>query len=111
MTGIKELKKKGLTDVVFMFSFSTFVVVFVFITSQLAPYGVPQMSIIDLGILGSSIIGVGIACAVVTGLACVFGTIIASVLTLFIIPPVYAIVFTPMIFVYAYIIAKLARGD
>jgi hypothetical protein len=104
-------KKKGFTDIVFMFTFAAFLVFFVFITSQLSPYGVPSMSALDLGFLGGEMIAIGVACAVITGLACVATTVVAVVLNFFIIPPIYLAVFTPFLFVFAYIIAKLTRGN
>jgi hypothetical protein len=106
-----EPKKKGFTDIVFMLSFAVFIVFFIWITSQLAPYGVPQMSVVDLGFLGGSIIGVGVACGIITGIPCAVATIVSTVINLFIIPPVYLIVFIPMLFVLSYIMAKLARGN
>jgi hypothetical protein len=104
-------KKKGFTDVVFMLSFAVFIVFFIWITSQLAPYGVPQMNALDLGILGGSIIGVGVSCAIITGIPCAVATIVSSIINIFIIPPVYLIVFIPMLFVLSYIMAKMARGN
>lgn len=104
-------KKKGFTDIVFMFSFAVFIVFFIWITSQLAPYGVPQMNAIDLGFIGGSIIGVGVGCGIFSGLVCVGAVIVSSVINVFVIPPVYLIVFIPMLFVLSYIMAKLARGN
>lgn len=106
-----RLKKKGFTDIVFMFTLAVFIIVFIFITSQLAPYGVPQMSAIDLGFLGGSIIAVGVSCAVITGIPCAVATIVASVINILVIPPVYLVVFVPFLFVLSYIMAKLARGN
>lgn len=101
---------KGFTDVAFMFTFAVFLVAFIFITPMLSSYGVPTLDIIDLGFIGGSILGVGVACAVITGLGCVAASIISSIITVFAIPPIYSVVFTAFLFTYAYIIAKLARG-
>lgn len=102
---------KGFTDVVFMLSFAVFIVAFLFITSQLIPYGVPQMNAVDLGYLGASIIGIGVSCAVFSGIVCVVAAIVSSVINVIVIPPVYLLIFVPIMFVFAFVMAKLARGN
>lgn len=105
------MRQKGFTEVTFMGFFSIFLISFIFITQQLSPYGVPQLSVLDLGLLGGSIIGVGVGCAVFTGLVCVAASILSSVINALAFPAVYALVFIPLVFIFSYVMAKLARGN
>lgn len=102
---------KGTTDIAFMFTLSLIFISLAILTPMLSPYGVPQMDMVDFGVIGASLIGVGVSCTLFTGLGCVAGTIIGSTLTFFSIPNEYSIIFIGFMFTFAYIIAKLSRGN
>jgi len=104
-------RQKGDVESRFLLAFAVFFVVLSYLTGQISSYGVEPITLVDFGVIGVSLITIGVGCTVIGGIGCVATSIIGGVISLITVPQFYSIIFVPLLFVYAYIIAKLARGS
>ena len=100
-------------ETAFITFFIVFVSVLVFLLPQMSS-SFPQQNLgglfFDAGVFGAGIVGTGIACASFGGITCAIGAGAFLVISYLTVPSILAVVFTPILAIYAYVLARLARG-
>lgn len=102
-----DMKGQASEGTAFMVSLMFFMVILVWFGTQTASF--PNMTFSFVA-FGTELIGIGVACAVITGIPCVAATAVAIVLNFFIVPVEFQLLFAPILAVLAYLLARLARG-
>lgn len=110
---IKRRKGQAGAETAFITTFMVFIAVLVFLLPQMAgsfPGAGLGNIVFDATVFATGMIGTGIACASFAGITCAAGVGIFALVSYLAIPPILATIFIPILAVYAYILARLARG-
>ena len=110
---IKKKKGQSGAETAFMMTFMVFIAVLVFLLPQMSST-FPAQNLGNIAfdgvVFAAGVVGTGIACASFAGIACAIGVGVFAIVSYLTIPAILATLFVPIMAVYAYILARLARG-
>lgn len=110
---VKRMKGQGGAETSFIIFFMIFMAVLMWLFPQMSE-SFPNAGLGDFTFnfvfFGASAIGVGIACTVAAGVGCLVTLALFGIGSFFLIPPILALIFTPLLAIYSYVVARLARG-
>jgi type II secretory pathway component PulF len=110
-----KIRKKGQAgaETAFITTLMVFIAVLVFLLPAMAEtfpgQGLGNM-FFNASVFAIGVVGTGIACASFGGIACAAGVGVFGIASYLAVPPILSVIFIPLLAVYAYILARLARG-